>query len=164
MVRKSTILLAIGTSLCLAQTYQSDWYVTGSGGGPWQSADYQVNDSMDQPVAEEAGWTNFQYYAELWVKPVPAREPCEYLIGDINGDNERVGGDITYGVRFFKGTGTPPRDSCFMDSTQTYLYVAGDCNGDCRFNGSDITRLVKYFNGVVPLAYCRFFPTTLPPY
>lgn len=89
---------------------------------------------------------------------------CNYLIGDISGDGQRLGGDVTYGVRYFKGIGTAPKDSCFMDSTGTYLYVAGDCNGNCEFRGSDITRLVAYFKGNAQLTCCHFFPTTLPPY
>jgi len=88
---------------------------------------------------------------------------CEYLIGDISGDNQRLGGDVTYGVRYFKGIGTRPPDSCFMDSTGTYLYVSGDCNGNCEFRGSDITRLVAYFKGNAQLSCCHWFPTTLPP-
>jgi len=88
---------------------------------------------------------------------------CEYLIGDISGDGQRLGGDVTYGVRYFKGIGSAPKDSCFMDSTGTYLYVAGDCNGNCEFRGSDITRLVAYFKGNAALSCCHFFPTALPP-
>jgi len=94
---------------------------------------------------------------------VQSGSACDYLIGDINGDGSRVGGDVTYGVRYFKGVGTPPRDSCFMDSTSAYLYVAGDCNGNCEFRGSDITRLVAFFKGTAHLSCCHWFPTTLPP-
>ena len=86
---------------------------------------------------------------------------CDYLPGDINGDGNRIGGDVTFGVRFFKGLGPNPPDSCFMDSTGTFLYVAGDVNGNCEFRGSDITRLVAYFKGNASLAYCHFFP---PPF
>jgi|GEM_PF-2135886 predicted extracellular nuclease len=88
---------------------------------------------------------------------------CEYLIGDISGDGQRMGGDVTYGVRYFKGVGPVPRDSCYMDSTGTYLYVAGDVNGNCEFRGSDVTRLVGYFKGTAQLSCCHWFPTTLPP-
>jgi len=84
--------------------------------------------------------------------------PCEYLPGDINGDGNRIGGDVTFGVRYFKGIGGPPPDSCYMDSTGGYLYVAGDVNGNCEFRGSDITRLVAYFKGNATLSYCHFFP------
>jgi hypothetical protein len=83
---------------------------------------------------------------------------CSYLIGDINSDGQRMGGDVTYGVRYFKGTGPAPRDSCYMDSTGAYLYVTGDVNGNCEFRGSDITRLVAYFKGTAQLSYCHFFP------
>jgi hypothetical protein len=81
-----------------------------------------------------------------------------YLPGDINGDHIRGGGDVTYGVRFFKLIGNRPPDSCYMDSTHSYLYVAGDVNGNCEFRASDITRLVAYFKLIAPLQYCHFFP------
>jgi hypothetical protein len=87
---------------------------------------------------------------------------CDYLIGDISGDGQRLGGDVTYGVRYFKGVGSTPKDSCLMDSTDAYLYVSGDCNGNCEFRGSDITRLVSYFKGTAQLNCCHFFPTALP--
>jgi|GEM_PF-4880828 len=83
---------------------------------------------------------------------------CDYVQGDINGDGNRIGGDVTYGVRYFKGLGLPPPDSCYLDSTSTYLYAAGDVNGNCEFRGSDITRLVAYFKGTAELSYCHFFP------
>jgi hypothetical protein len=88
---------------------------------------------------------------------------CDYLIGDISGDGQRIGGDVTYGVRYFKGLGAAPMDSCYIDSISAYLYVAGDVNGNCEFRGSDITRLVAYFKGAAQLTYCHFFPTNLPP-
>jgi beta-lactamase superfamily II metal-dependent hydrolase len=86
--------------------------------------------------------------------------PCAYLLGDINGDGTVMGGDVTYGVRFFKALGLPPPDSCYDDSLpgNGYLYVAGDVNGDCEFRGSDITRLVSYFKGSATLSYCYLFP------
>jgi len=84
---------------------------------------------------------------------------CNYLLGDINGDGQRAGGDVIFGVRYFKGIGNPPSDSCYLDSTGAFLYVSGDCNGNCEFRGSDITRLVAYFKGSGLLSYCHFFPT-----
>ncbi len=86
---------------------------------------------------------------------------CEYMVGDINGDGQRLGADVTYGVRFFKGLGPQPPDSCYLDSIVDYLYVAGDVNGNCEFKGSDITRLVQYFKGNATLSYCHFFPPPL---
>ena len=86
---------------------------------------------------------------------------CEYTVGDINGDGQRLGADVTYGVRFFKGIGPPPPDSCYLDSIGDYLYVAGDVNGNCEFKGSDITRLVQYFKGNAALSYCHFFSPPL---
>jgi hypothetical protein len=98
-------------------------------------------------------------HVTMLMRETPAQ--CEYIPGDINSDGQRMGGDVTFGVRFFKGLGTPPLDSCYMDSTGTYLYVAGDVNGNCEFRGSDITKLVAYFKGTSGVAYCHFFP---PPF
>jgi hypothetical protein len=83
---------------------------------------------------------------------------CNYMAGDINGDRIVIGGDVTFGVRFFKGLGVQPPDSCFLDSLHAYLYAAGDVNGNCEFRGSDITRLVAYFKGSSALGYCHFLP------
>jgi hypothetical protein len=86
---------------------------------------------------------------------------CYYISGDINSDGQIVGSDVTYGVRYFKGLGGVPPDSCNNDSIGTpnhYLYVAADVNADCLFRGSDITRLVSYFKGSAVLQSCRFFP------
>jgi hypothetical protein len=91
-----------------------------------------------------------------------AAPACRYSIGDLNGDSVVAAADVTYGVRYFKGFGPQPPDSCFLDSTQTYLYVSGDINGNCEFRGSDVTRLVAYLKGVSTLHYCHFFPPTPP--
>jgi hypothetical protein len=83
---------------------------------------------------------------------------CNYMLGDLNGDGNLIAGDVTFGVRYFKGLGDQPADSCYMDSTNSYLYVAGDVNGNCEFRGSDVTKLVSFFKGSSILDYCHFFP------
>jgi hypothetical protein len=111
---------------------------------------YSVN-TIDSIQVDSAQVT----MVNLSLSPVP----CEnYMPGDINGDGQRIGGDVTYGVRFFKSIGLPPPDSCFMDSTETWLYVSGDVNGNCEFRGSDITRLVAFFKGTAAISYCHLCP------
>jgi hypothetical protein len=91
------------------------------------------------------------------------KHPCPYILGDINGDRAVIGGDVTFGVRYFKSVGSVPPDSCYLDSTATYLYVAGDANGNCEFRGSDITRLVAYFKGTAVMTPCpALSPTPIP--
>ncbi|MCD6162507.1 MAG: hypothetical protein J7K40_08860 [candidate division Zixibacteria bacterium] len=87
--------------------------------------------------------------------------PCDYVPGDINGDDIVIGGDITYGVRYLKGIGQPPPDSCYNGYTDEWLYAAADVNGDCIFMGSDIIYLVEYFKGNNPPP--QFCPQTPPP-
>jgi len=88
---------------------------------------------------------------------------CDYVPGDINGDGSVMGNDATYGVRYFKGLGDPPPDSCWNDSTESWLYSAGDANGSCTFTGSDITFLVAYFKGYNPeILWCPQTPPANP--
>jgi predicted extracellular nuclease len=89
---------------------------------------------------------------------------CQYLLGDVNSDDHVMGGDVTYAVRYFKGIGAVPPDSCFNAGVPTsthWLYVSGDVNGDCKFMGSDVTRLVSYFKGISALVNCPLFPHPL---
>ncbi|OQX91799.1 MAG: hypothetical protein B6D58_06275, partial [candidate division Zixibacteria bacterium 4484_95] len=72
---------------------------------------------------------------------------CDFVPGDVNGDDNVMGNDVTFGVRYFKGLGDPPPDSCWNDSTSSWLYSAGDVNGNCQFTGSDVTYLVAFFKG-----------------
>jgi hypothetical protein len=104
------------------------------------------------------GYQVVQHFSKL--KFSRTSSGCDYYLGDINGDSNVMGGDVTYGVRFFKGLGVQPPDSCRNDSLpgNQYLYMSGDVNGNCEFRGSDITRLVAYFKGIATLGYCRFFP------
>lgn len=84
---------------------------------------------------------------------------CDYTPGDINGDGNVMGNDVTYGVRYFKGLGPQPPDSCWNDSTSSWLYSGGDVNGNCAFTGSDITFLVAYFKGYNPeILWCPQTP------
>ncbi|RKX18446.1 MAG: hypothetical protein DRP26_05210 [Candidatus Zixiibacteriota bacterium] len=84
---------------------------------------------------------------------------CDYIPGDINGDENVMGNDITYGVRYFKGIGDPPPDSCWNDSDESWLYSGGDVNGNCQFTGSDITFLVAFFKGYNPeILWCPHTP------
>lgn len=83
-----------------------------------------------------------------------------YIPGDISGDGQRLGADVTYGVRYFKGWSTPPPDSVYNDSTGTWVYAAADVNGDCEFRGADITYLVGYFKGINPVL--KWCPQTPP--
>jgi hypothetical protein len=112
--------------------------------------------SLAADTLQSSLYTMTEHYSRLHIVANP--NPCSYTPGDINGDGQRIGGDVTFGVRYFKGTGNQPLDSCYMDSTGSYLYVAGDANGNCEFRGSDITRLVAFFKGTAPLGYCHWFP------
>ncbi|RKX17626.1 MAG: hypothetical protein DRP26_06620 [Candidatus Zixiibacteriota bacterium] len=88
---------------------------------------------------------------------------CVYVPGDINGDSSVMGNDVTYGVRYFKGLGDPPPDSCQLPD-ESWLYVAGDANGSCSFTGSDVTFLVGFFKGYTPeIFWCPDIPPDNPP-
>jgi hypothetical protein len=87
---------------------------------------------------------------------------CLYVLGDLDGDSSCTGGDITYGIHYFKSIGLPPVDRCYLESTYSFIYVAADVNGNCEFRGSDITRLVQSFKWGFPLINCHFFQPQMP--
>jgi hypothetical protein len=126
----------------------------------WLTTSTQTGSTAYTRADDNSAWVLSGLNSDLafCIFATTAGVPCVYLPGDINGDNQRIGGDVTYGVRYFKGTGGVPPDSCYMDSTSAYLYVSGDVNGNCEFRGSDITRLVAFFKGTAQLSYCHFFP------
>jgi hypothetical protein len=135
-------------------TYEDDCYFM------WQTS--PQGSSAVQYVESEQQWQSRGLSVAFCLNGIEGPQPeCSYILGDINGDGQRIGGDVTYGVRYFKGTGGVPPDSCYMDSTSTYLYVSGDVNGNCEFRGSDITRLVAFFKGTAQLSYCHFFPSPI---
>jgi nitrous oxidase accessory protein NosD len=70
---------------------------------------------------------------------------CEYVLGDVNGDNGYNGLDIVYGVTYLKG-GPPPTYECECTPENTW-YVSGDVNASCNYNGLDITYGVAFFKG-----------------
>jgi photosystem II stability/assembly factor-like uncharacterized protein len=122
-------------------------------------ASYQINCS--HPGFSDTFFIGIPVIAnETTLFDIRMNHRCIYLLGDINDDGAIGGADVTFGVRYFKGTGSVPPDSCFADSLDGYLYVAGDVNGNCEFRGSDITKMVAYFKGTAFIVNCRFFPPT----
>jgi YHS domain-containing protein len=69
-------------------------------------------------------------------------EICDFITGDINGNNHFDGLDIIYGVTFMKGGNDPLCNYC---SSCPFWHYCGDINGSCSYNGLDITYGVSYF-------------------
>ncbi len=67
-----------------------------------------------------------------------------YVPGDVNGDFQVMGSDVTYLVRYFKGLGLPPPVEV------NGFYPGADANGDCQNRGGDVTYLVAFFKGGPP--------------
>ncbi len=82
--------------------------------------------------------------------------PCDYVLGDINGDSRTSGLDVIYGVSYFKGGPTPP-DTCRCGIHGSF-FIAGDVNNSCSFNGVDISRRVDFFKGGPILLPCQDCP------
>ena len=78
---------------------------------------------------------------------------CPYVPGDVNGNGQFNGIDISYAVNFFKGGAVPPIH-CDMCPQPSPFYAAGDFNGNCLFNGVDITYII--YGG--DLSFCPSCP------
>ena len=85
---------------------------------------------------------------------------CDYVPGDINGNRNPNGIDITYAVAFLKGGNVPPLDcNPPCSGGPDPFYAAGDVNGSCVFNGIDITYFIAYARGLQPeLLFCPLCP------
>jgi hypothetical protein len=81
---------------------------------------------------------------------------CDYVMGDINGNNMLNGLDVTFGVAYLKGGSNPPY-TCECTPGNTW-FVSGDVNGSCDFNGLDISYMVLYFKGGPLLQSCADCP------
>jgi hypothetical protein len=158
---RSAIILVMAIFLSVsAHGQQMKKSVVASGGGHSESSLRLLDCTIGQVFMGTAASGSSQLRAGFWTGG--ASSPlCAYLPGDINSDGQTRASDVTFGVRYFKGLGASPLDSCRNDSVVSpnhYLFVAGDVNGDCQFKGSDVTRLVQYFKGFASLIHCRFFP------
>jgi len=102
------------------------------------------------------GHLMYQFFSPVYFEP---SDPCDYVPGDINGDNIVIGSDVIYGVRAFMGQGNPPPDSCWNGYFENWIYTAADANGSCDFTGADIVYLVGYFKGNnPPPKWCNHYP------
>jgi hypothetical protein len=92
--------------------------------------------------------------ATLSMAAIPPDVPADfYTPGDINGNGQGNGIDITFGVAYFKGGPPPPR--AFDCTGAMGLFAEADVNGNCAFNGIDITYFVAYLKGGPGLQFCQ---------
>jgi Zn-dependent metalloprotease len=102
--------------------------------------------------------------ADAW-NAVNLCDTCNYVPGDVNGNGEARGSDITLLVAFLKRLAPPP-DSChipYQINGQDWFYVAADYNGDCIVSGADVIWGVAYYKGFKPeIRHCPHFSPSLP--
>ena len=155
-------------SLCILPSFQLPWLSIdiSTGSIPYGDPPIDITATMDATDLEEGTYTgsiNFTTNDPNNPNPtvpvtfVVGEVGCDYVPGDANGDGSPAGNDVTYSVRYFKGLGDPPPDSCPYQGG--WLYSAGDANGSCSYSGSDVTFLVAYFKGQNPeILYCPETP------
>ncbi|MCD6162943.1 MAG: hypothetical protein J7K40_11090 [candidate division Zixibacteria bacterium] len=156
------MLLLAAASAAIAQTYQIDWYVIGSGGGSSSSESYSVDGTIGQPIVGQTSSENYIVEAGFWVGSGAGPSGYEYLPGDVNMANGLwpplvIGGDVTFLVNYFKGL--PASQPCLLDG----FWASADANGDCIVIGSDVIRLVNYFRGAGEIEYCPSYLPAYPP-
>jgi hypothetical protein len=102
--------------------------------------------------------------ADAW-NAINVGDSCAYVPGDVNGNGEARGSDITYLTAYLKG-GSPPPDSCrlpYQINGRDWFYIASDYNGDCQISGADVTWGVAYYKGFKPeIRYCPHFSPSTP--
>jgi hypothetical protein len=160
---KYIIIILISMLLTTAATLSTDlpWHVIATGGGELVDQDsLTIDATIGQAIVGKL--TSAQNTVEIGFWTGYAGAGCDYMPGDMNHDGRVLGSDVTYGVRYLKGLGLPPPDSCFNFNIDKYFYSAADVNGDCEFRGSDITRLVNYFKAMPCCPCLKWCPWTPP--
>jgi len=103
--------------------------------------------------------------ADAW-NAVGVCDTCDYVPGDVNGNGEARGSDITHLVAYLKQQGPPPRDSChvpYQINGRDWFYVTADYNGDCQISNADVLWGVAYYKGFKPeIRHCPHFSPSLP--
>ncbi|MCP4582300.1 MAG: hypothetical protein GY839_11860 [candidate division Zixibacteria bacterium] len=149
---KISMMFLLASTIAIAQTYQIDWYVIGSGGGHAESGIYQIDGTIGQPLIGQSSSPSYTVESGYWAGASPiGPDSYEYLPGDANMPNgiwppAVIGADVTYLVNYFRALNGP----CLLDDS----FASADANGDCLVIGSDVTKLVTYFRGLTSLSYC----------
>jgi len=134
------------------------------GGGSYSFSNLQpgvYSLSITHPDHDNAIETDINVYAgQTTIRDIILHSPGSlYIPGDVNGDGSVIASDVTYAVNYFRGLGSPPQDSVWLESSQNWLYAAADVNGSCSFIGSDVTYLVNYFRAANDeILYCPETP------
>ena len=128
--------------------------------GAFCNSQYINTDSLEEGTfywrVKTIGYYGASVFSGVWNFTVQGG--CLYMPGDINGNDQANGVDVSYGVNYFKGFGPPPPDVCQCPEPNPG-FAAGDVNGSCQFNGVDITYFVNYLKGIGPdLSFCPTCP------
>jgi len=89
--------------------------------------------------------------------------PCDFIPGDVNGDESVIGSDVTFLVNYLRSIGPHPPDSCYNTNAHAWLYAAADVNGDCLVTSPDVTFLIDFFRGLhAHVLFCSYTPPPGP--
>ncbi|MCK4858585.1 MAG: hypothetical protein KAT58_11495, partial [candidate division Zixibacteria bacterium] len=133
-IYKILIITLLITSVAVAQNYQVDWYVIASGGGHSESATYQIDGTIGQPIVGLSSSENYILEAGFWVGFGEAGGDCVYIPGDCNHNGNSLElEDIIAMIGMYRGTVMPPYE-CFCPPHGDNFTPTADPNGNCVAN------------------------------
>jgi hypothetical protein len=154
-------------ALALAQNYQIDWHVIASGGGHSESAEYQIDATIGQPVVGQSSSESYTLKAGYWVGFL-ARGDCVYLPGDCNHNSIPLElGDVVAMVGMYRGSVAPYYIcDCGVDPPGAQFAATADPNGNCvAFELGDVVTEIGAYRGSTTAFGCvdcpgwlRFIP------
>jgi len=168
-IRLMFLLAAIWTSSLSAQNYSIDWYVIASGGGHSESANYQADGTIGQPIVGNSSSQNYSLQSGFWAGGEQGSgSPCGfYVIGDYNGNETFNVADI---IAAFSKLQTGSPDAALLCECPPgggiIWAVAMDVNNNCIFNVADvIAGFSRLQTGAPLLVACELCPpgTPMPP-
>ena len=151
------LILLFTVSVVTAQTYQIDWYVIASGGGHAESANFQVDATLGQPIVGQSSSENYNVDAGFWIGGgVP--DDCVYIPGDVNcNDIPAELPDVIAMIGMYRGNVEHCYD-CECPPHGTFAPNA-DPNGNCVADElPDVVAEIGIYRGTVEALGCEDCP------
>ena len=158
---KISALILILAATALSQEYSVDWYVIASGGGHSESAEYQVDGTIGQPIVGQSLSDTYIVQAGFWVG-LPSGGDCVYIPGDCDHNGTALElGDVIAMIGMYRGSVTPPYECSCPPHGDNFTPTA-DPDGNCvPLELGDVVTEIGAYRGTATASGCADCPGTL---
>jgi hypothetical protein len=158
---KISVLILTLAPLALPQEYSVDWYVIASGGGYSESAGYQVDGTIGQPIIGQSSSDIYIVQTGFWVG-LPSGADCVYIPGDCDHNGTALElSDVIAMIGMYRGSVTPPYECSCPPHGDNFTPTA-DPDGNCvPLELGDVVTEIGAYRGSTTASGCIDCPGTL---